>query len=609
MPELLNKNIGMMDGGNLIAKVLKAQDVEFIFTLCGGHISPILCGCKQEGIRVIDVRHEANAIFAADAVSRLRGVPGVAVVTAGPGVTNTITAIKNASMAQSALVLLGGATATALKGRGSLQDIDQTALMKPHVKWLKSIKKVRELVPAIEKAFVISQQGVPGPVFIECPVDLLYDETIVRELYGAKSEDTSTKSFSNKILHWYLKRHVAKIFKGKNNYQISQRIKNKNNTRHNHSYINKVVRLLEKRRHPVMLIGSQAVFNAFEVDKLAKAVESIGVPVYLSGMARGLLGADHPLQLRHKRKNALREADLVIFAGVPCDFRLDYGKHINSSAIYISVNRSKIDLYKNKRPKLAIHGDPGVFLIDLATSLLPSPKERENQRLKTPQVVANSWNAKLSAWLEQLKQRERDSEEDIAKKAVVSVDGINPIELFKTLDPILDEKSILIADGGDFAATSAYTLRPRKPLSWLDPGVFGTLGVGAGFALGAKLCFPESEVWIIYGDGSCAFSIAEYDTFIRHNIPVISIVGNDASWSQIARGQIEILHDDVATVLAHTDYDVVAKGYGGEGKRVENLNDFKEAVKEAKDVTKKGKPFLINAIIGKTDFRKGSISM
>src|SRR3989304_3050897 len=169
-----------MNGGNLIAKVLSAQNVKFVFTLCGGHISPILVGCKDAGIRVIDVRHEANAVFAADAVSRLTGVPGVAVVTAGPGVTNTVTAVKNASMAQSPLVLMGGAAATVLKGRGSLQDIDQMALMKPHVKWATTIKKVRHIVPALEKAFEIAKKGVPGPVFIELPVDLLYDESVVR---------------------------------------------------------------------------------------------------------------------------------------------------------------------------------------------------------------------------------------------------------------------------------------------------------------------------------------------------------------------------------------------------------------------------------------------
>ena len=176
-----------MSGGERVAEVLVRQGVEFLFTLCGGHISPILVGCKKLGIRVIDVRDEVTAVFAADAVARLTGVPGVAAVTAGPGVTNTITAVKNAQLAQSPLVILGGATGTILKGRGSLQDIDQISLFRPHVKWVASASKVRELVPLVERAFLVARQGVPGPVFVECPVDLLYDEATVRDLYASMS--------------------------------------------------------------------------------------------------------------------------------------------------------------------------------------------------------------------------------------------------------------------------------------------------------------------------------------------------------------------------------------------------------------------------------------
>src|SRR6195952_1870421 len=177
-----------MNGGDRIASVLVEREVRFLFTLCGGHIAPIYVGAKRHGIRVVDVRHEVDAVFAADAVFRLTGVPGVAAVTAGPGVTNTITAIKNAQLAQSGIVLLGGAAATLLKGRGALQDIDQQALFAPHVKWAATAKAVRDLVPMLEKAFAVARAGVPGPVFLECPVDLLYDEALVRQWYGASSK-------------------------------------------------------------------------------------------------------------------------------------------------------------------------------------------------------------------------------------------------------------------------------------------------------------------------------------------------------------------------------------------------------------------------------------
>ncbi|HPW86986.1 MAG TPA: thiamine pyrophosphate-dependent enzyme, partial [Chitinophagales bacterium] len=187
--------------------------------------------------------------------------------------------------------------------------------------------------------------------------------------------------------------------------------------------------------------------------------------------------------------------------------------------------------------------------------------------------------------------------------------GLNPVTLFKELDIRLDDNTILVADGGDFVATSAYTLRPRAPLSWLDPGVFGTLGVGAGFALGAKLVYPEKEVWIIYGDGSAGYSLMEYDTFKRFNLPVISLIGNDACWSQIARDQVEFLKSDCAMNLAYSDYQLLATAFGGDGARVDNMDGFIQAVARAKESSRNGIPYIINAIIGKSDFRKGSISM
>src|SRR5690349_3873082 len=207
-----------MHGGDLIASVLEAQGTRFLFTLCGGHISPILAGCKQRGIRVIDTRHEATAVFAADAVARLTGRPGVAAVTAGPGLTNTITAIKNAQIAQSPVVLLGGAAATALKGRGALQDIDQMALLRPHVKWAAAARRVAELPRLLEQAFHASQSGVPGPVFLECPIDLLYDQATVRRLYGASSGGRNPNGWRGGLVAWatqfYLRQHVRRLFAG-----------------------------------------------------------------------------------------------------------------------------------------------------------------------------------------------------------------------------------------------------------------------------------------------------------------------------------------------------------------------------------------------------------
>jgi len=531
------------------------------------------------------VRHEATAVFAADACARLTGIPGVAAVTAGPGATNTITAVKNAQMAQSPLVLLGGAVATALKGRGALQDIDQMALFRPHVKWTASVRRLRELVPLLHRAFRIAASGVPGPVFLEIPVDLLYAEALVRDWYLGSA---SGKSLAARAMQFYLRRHCNRLFAGADRPQPLQKIEPavpEPDTR----AIRQAAQRLHQAKRPLLLVGSQALLQANEAAQIAAAVQRLGVPVYLSGMARGLLGREHALHLRHQRRQALKEADLVLLAGVPCDFRLNYGQHIPRRAFLISANRSRRDLQLNRRPDLGVCGDAGRFLQRLAGQGQPQP----------------AWQD----WLQHLRQRDAGRDAEIRQQAGQRTEPLNPIRLCLDIDSALAENSVLVGDGGDFVATAAYTLRPRGPLRWLDPGVFGTLGVGAGFALAAKLCRPEAEVWIIYGDGSLAYSIAEFDTFVRHKVPVIAVVGNDASWQQIAREQVEILEDDVGTVLRRSDYHRVAEGFGGQGIALVNPGDTAEVLSRARAIAAEGQPVLINAHIGKTEFRKGAISM
>ncbi len=578
-----------MNGGDQIAEVLRRQGVRFLFTLCGGHISPILVGAKRRDIRVIDVRHEANAVFAADAVARLTGIPGVAAVTAGPGVTNTITAVKNAQMAQSPIVLLGGATATVLKGRGALQDIDQMALIEPHVKWAASCSRVRDLVPTMEKAFTVAMEGVPGPVFVECPVDLLYPEANVRDFYGAKAA-SDAKSLPELALQGYLRLHLARVFAGANKNTPGPRIMPRPPSPFPGA-VQRAAKMLEKADRPVFVLGSQATLQPDELPRLVRAIERLGVPVYLSGMARGLMGPKHDLWYRHKRTKALKEADLVLLAGVPCDFRLNYGLQISRKAKYISVGRSEAEIKKNRRPQLAVVADPAEMICALAEQLgTTDAPERQ------------AWHARLRA-------RDNEREEQIAEQTEVSIDPMNPLAVCGAIEDALGDDAVQVADGGDFVATASYMTRPRGPLSWLDPGAFGTLGVGAGFAMGAKLCRPDAEVWILYGDGSAGYSIAEFDTFVRHGLPVIAVVGNDASWQQIARDQVVLLEDDVGTVLARSDYHRVAEGFGAKGLLVERVEDLPRVMAEAKEAAAAGTPVLINAQIGKSDFRKGSLSM
>ena len=266
-----------MHGGDMVAEVLRRQGVEFLFTLCGGHISPILVAAKARGIRGVDTRHEVTAVFAADAVARLTGRPGVAAVTAGPGVTNSVTALKNAQMAQSPVVLIGGAAPTFLQGRGALQDIEQMALVHSLVKWSARVQRVRDLVPSLEQAFREAQSGVPGPVFVEAPVDLLYPEAVVRPWYGIKGRP---KSLSEAAVGLYMRRHVNRLFGGADRVTIGPRLTLAPPAPHT-GQVREAAKRLQKAKRPVILVGSQATLDAEKIGETAAALEKLGAPVYL----------------------------------------------------------------------------------------------------------------------------------------------------------------------------------------------------------------------------------------------------------------------------------------------------------------------------------------
>ena len=575
-----------LSGGERIAEALLAQGVRSLYTLCGGHISPILVAARARGIRVLDVRHEATAVFAADAAARLTGLPGVAVVTAGPGVSNTLTALKNAQLAQSPLVLIGGAAPTVLQKRGALQDIDQAQLVSGQVKWLRRVRRVADLGPAIAEAFVVAREGVPGPVFIECPVDLLYDETVIRGWYaeaGARG-----KSWADRLQRGYLQWHVARMFADRHPGTAAP-VREARQRQPARSAIEHAVAALARAERPLLLVGSQAVIDAANVDRVAAAISASQLPFYLSGMARGLLGRAHPRQLFHHRRQALRDADCVVLAGVPCDFRLDYGRHVRRSASLIVANRSRHEARLNRKPAITALGDAGLFLEALVARL--------------------ARNAGRGEWQAQLRGRDAGREREIERDAETPGEYVNPLALLREIDRIASDEAIFVADGGDFVATAAYTLRPRGPLCWLDPGVFGTLGVGAGFALGASANRPGAEIWLIWGDGACGFSLIEFDSFVRHGIPVIAVVGNDAGWSQIAREQVKLLGDAVGTALARTDYDRVAIALGAEGIQVRHMSEMPGALARAQTLARCGRPVLINVWLAPSGFREGSISM
>ncbi|KJH51766.1 thiamine pyrophosphate enzyme, TPP binding domain protein [Dictyocaulus viviparus] len=582
-------------GGELVASVLKSHNVQEIFVLCGGHISPILVAAQKLGIKIIDTRHEVTAVFAADAVARLRQSIGVAVVTAGPGVTNTITAVKNAQMAESPLLLLGGAAPTLLKGRGALQDIDQLALFRSLCKYVARVQRLRDIVPTLRQAIKTAVSGCPGPVFVEFPVDVLYPYQLVVKEIGFY---TKPIGFVQRALNYYLRYHVSRQFSAAWIHQDISPLPTQIPMPTFHE-VSKIVQLVCDSKKPLLLIGSQALLPPVIPSRLVKAVELLGIPVFLSGMARGLLGKENNLQMRQNRKEALRDADLTILAGAVCDFRLSYGRILSKKSKIVCINRDHSQLTKNEKTfwtaDVSVRADVASTLVEVADQL-------EKIGYKAP-----------CAWLEDLRSKHDEKEASTATKLAneLANDFINPLNFLARLDKKLPDDAILVADGGDFVGSAAYIVRPRGPLQWLDPGAFGTLGVGGGFALGAKVVYPERPVYILWGDGSSGYSIMEYDTFSRHKLPVIGVIGNDACWTQIAREQVPMFGSNVAVDLARTRYDEIAVALGGWGALLskDNVSTVEKILDEALHQSREGRAALLNVLIGRTDFRDGSISV
>lgn len=579
-----------MHGGDIIGEILARRGIQHLFTLCGGHISPILVGAKRHGVRVIDMREEVNAVFAADAAARLTGNVGVAAVTAGPGVTNTITAIKNAQMAESPVLLFGGATATVLRGRGSLQDIDQLSILSPITKWATRVSTFKSLGPTVERAMNVALDGVPGPVFVEVPIDLLYPEETVRKW---TMDEATMKGPVGDALRLYLRGHLYRQFEQPHLPVHAPELPDLMGlTIHGDSRdkVAQVATAIAQAKRPVLVLGSQTLVNEPNPERVAEAVRALGVPVFLGGMARGLLGREAEVQFRHARGKALKDADLVIVCGFPFDFRLKYGQSVPRSAKLVAVNLSASTLRKNRIPDLAVRMHPGQFLVDLAAT---APRVGEDR----------------APWFAALKGREDARDAEIQQPQPTVPGRVNPLKFFLEMEKRLGDDSVLVADGGDFVATASYVLRPRGPISWLDPGVYGTLGVGGGFATGAAVCRPNSEVWIIWGDGSSAYSLAEFDTFVRHGLAPIAVIGTDALWAQIARDQTDLLGDSVGTVLRDTSYEKVAEGYGGVGLLLDDESKIGEVLDEARRIAKTGRPVCVNVLLAQSDFRKGSMSV
>ncbi len=529
-------------GGHLVAEELHRVGVRDIFTLCGGHIAPIYDGCLRSGIRMIDTRHEQAAAHAGDGYARLTRGPGVALVTAGPGVTDAVTGIANAFQAQSPLVVLGGAAEVRLAGRGALQEMEQLPLMRSITKWCATASDPRRLRELVQTAIRQSMSGVPGPVFLELPFDVLMAQVDQNELV-----------IPPPLPPWPRVQAAPD--------QVEQ-----------------AAALLRAAHKPVIFAGSQVYWDgaAAALDSLCAATH---IPVVCNGMGRGVLPADHPQLLALARKKALRSTDLVLIIGTPLDFRVGFGASINPAAKIIQLDRDLSQLGKSRATDLALGGQVDLVLAQLQAALGGGPALRE----------------RFSPWLAELRAEEHKQHHQLVAHMKPHGSPINHYQLAAALSEALgagphgkgkiDEDVILIGDGGDVVALASKVIPLARPGQWLDPGPLGCLGVGAPFALAAKALDPSNQkrVVVLSGDGSFGLNGFDFESCVRFGFKVTVVVGNDAAWGQIRGPQVMIFGSEraPATKLAPVRYDRVVEAFGGVGFHVEDAADLPGALKKA----------------------------
>ncbi|MEM1413954.1 MAG: thiamine pyrophosphate-binding protein [Myxococcota bacterium] len=540
----------MHHGGREVARALAAEGATHVFTLCGGHIQNIYDGCLDEGIRVVDVRHEQTAGHAADGWARVTGKPGVALVTAGPGVTDVVTAAANAHRAGVPMLIIGGAGPTVNQHQGSLQDMDHVELMRPITKWSARVNQRNRVGEYVRMAFRHAMTGVPGPVFLELPLDVL--------MIGGKEKDAPAPE-----------RYRAQFPAAPDPRAVER-----------------AAALLAEAERPMLVVGSQLRWSA-DRGALARLVKRFPVPTFVNGMARGALRPEDPCFLKRTRSWALKKTDLLLLFGTPFDFRMKYGKAVHPDAKVVQVDLDGAVVAHNKEVDVGAVGDTGLFLAGLEAAL--------------PERAPTGWLAEVRA-------EETTKLDAMAAEMGSDADPPNPLRVCAEVARFVEDDSVVVGDGGDFVATAAYTLPVRWPGVWMDPGPLGTLGVGPGYAMAAKLARPGARVILMYGDGSFGLHGLEFEAFARQGIKVVGVVGNDAGWTQILRGQRQIFGEDrvVATQLAHTRYDRVVEACGGRGFWVESCEGLRPALEEAFACPE---PALVNVKIGASDFRKGAISV
>jgi thiamine pyrophosphate-dependent acetolactate synthase large subunit-like protein len=510
-------------GGRLVARRLKAHGVSKLFTLSGGHLFSIYDGCREEGIAIVDVRHESTAAFAAEGWAKVTREPGVCAPTAGPGVTNGMSAIASAQANHSPMIVLGGRAPAMRWGQGSLQEIDHVPFVRPLTKLAATAGATEEIPGLLDDAFTAALTPHYGPAFVDFPLDHVFMEAPEAELGAPRLPQAQPAA---------------------------------------QPAIDRAAELLAAAERPVVMAGTDLYWGRGE-PALAELVEGLRIPTFLNGLARGCLPADHELFYSRARSKGLKEADVALVIGVPMDFRLGFGAAFGEDTEIVIVDVAEPERRHPRAVSAECYGAIGPTLSAIAAAAGERPSDD-------------------GRWISEL--REAETERRASEQAELHDERapLHPMRIYAELAEVLDRDAIVIGDGGDFVSYAGRLVDSYEPGCWLDPGPFGCLGTGPGYALAAKLARPERQVVLLVGDGAFGFAGMEFDTLARHGVSVVAVVGNNGIWA-LEKHPMEFLYgySVAADLRPGTRYDEVVRALGCQGELVERPQQLRGALERA----------------------------
>jgi thiamine pyrophosphate-dependent acetolactate synthase large subunit-like protein len=550
----------VVSGGHLVARALKNEGVDTIFTLCGGHIIDIYDGCLNEDICIIDVRHEQVAAHAADGYARQTGRLGCVVTTAGPGCTNAVTGIATAFRSESPVLHIGGQGALTQHKMGSLQDLPHVDMMTPITKFAASVSSTERVADMVAMAARECFAGAYGPAYLEIPRDVLD-----REIPLDKA-----------------------VIPAPGRYRASTR------SIGDPADIEKLADLLVQAERPCVLLGSQ-VYSSRGHDAAVELIRALNIPAYFNGAGRGILPPGDPHHFNRTRRMAFDKADVIVIVGTPFDFRMGYGKRLRADAAVVQIDMDYRTVGKNRDIALGLVGDPGAILG--AVHAATTGRNDNGAERRTP-------------WLDELRVAEAKATDKLMPLFRSNSHPIHPYRVAWEINEFLSEDTVYIGDGGDVVTISAQAVQPRRPGHWMDPGALGSLGVGTGFAMASKLVHPEKEILCYYGDGAFGMTAFDMETANRFGAPYIAVIGNNSAMNQIRYGQLAKYGEErggVGNKLGDVPFSKFAEMLGGYGEEVEDPGEIAPALARAREAVRRdGKSAVINIWVDPNEYAPGT---